>query len=510
MEVVLLESGIAPEDVEQRPYRSYVEECLGILMKHGTDRYGPKRTPLLVSILDVRTRECPRDPKSFAEYHRRGRRNPAGANLLTDQPTIKAMFLLSKATGSDRYARFAHAYMDYYMKNLVDAKGLFWWGWHRYHDVFTEKNVRADGGFHEIHAIHCIAWERLWDVDPEAVRRQIEAIWKWHVIDKKTGEVDRHDSGRRGCDFSMSAGAHLYAFAFLYTKTKDKAWLDRAKLVAGYHWSHRDPRTNLIPDRPNAGRKRFDGSHFVTSIPGLHCHALLKTWRLTGEALFRDYAVAYLEAYAKYGYDDKTGRFWGSLNLDGTPVRGPREAKGYAAHEPRGHLDLWEPYVAGYQYAIYAAQGYACAYRLTRKRAFLTTAERWAHLIQRELPPGASLEESWYAEYSKKYAPHGTYAGKYGRTVSFLIDMYVSTKDRGYLELARKVACEAVSKLYYKGLFRGHPAKPYYEAIDGVGFVLYALLELDAVVRRPEAAATEGTVRIGEAGDAVEVDLDNW
>ena len=36
--------------------------------------------------------------------------------------------------------------------------------------------------------------------------------------------------------------------------------------------------------------------------------------------------------------------------------------------------------------------------------------------------------------------------------------------------------------MYYKGLLRGHPCKPYYESIDGVGYLLVALLQLDQVV----------------------------
>ena len=40
------------------------------------------------------------------------------------------------------------------------------------------------------------------------------------------------------------------------------------------------------------------------------------------------------------------------------------------------------------------------------------------------------------------------------------------------------MADTAIAKLHHKGLFRGHPAKPYYEAIDGVGDLLCALLEL--------------------------------
>jgi hypothetical protein len=49
------------------------------------------------------------------------------------------------------------------------------------------------------------------------------------------------------------------------------------------------------------------------------------------------------------------------------------------------------------------------------------------------------------------------------------------------------VADEAVARLYYRGLLRGHPCKPYYESIDGVGCLLYALVQLDRVVTRSDA-----------------------
>jgi hypothetical protein len=49
-----------------------------------------------------------------------------------------------------------------------------------------------------------------------------------------------------------------------------------------------------------------------------------------------------------------------------------------------------------------------------------------------------------------------------------------------YLKRAEELGREAVEKLYVNGVFKGHPAKPYYQANDGVGFLLYPLLELDA------------------------------
>jgi hypothetical protein len=57
--IPILESGIAPGEVENRRYRDYVAECVDALMKDGTDCYDEKHEPMLVTMIDVRTREYP-------------------------------------------------------------------------------------------------------------------------------------------------------------------------------------------------------------------------------------------------------------------------------------------------------------------------------------------------------------------------------------------------------------------------------------------------------------------
>ena len=480
----ILPSGLTLEDVEKRSYLDYARECIDLLIEHGTDRYGEVHSPMLMNIIDVRTRTCPEEPDVLDEpfrVTRRGRRGPAGGNLYPDQPTIEAMYGLSSATGDGKYAAFADKCVNHTMTKLVDDRGFFWWGWHRHYDAFLDKMTGHSGNFHEIH-VQEIIWPRLWRVDSQAVTREIEAIWQWHVIDKTTGECNRHGDGQPGCDFAMSGGEILQAFAFLYSKTKDRRWLDRARLVADYYWNARHAETNLIPNRPNAGADRFDGSHFDTSITGFHCRSLLAAYELTGQAAFRDYAVAYLKAYGKYGYDRRAKQFWGSLCLDGTPVPGPRVSGGYGQYEPRGHIDMWEPYVAGYENPIYTAAAYAYACKISDDEELRETARRWADGIRAVFPPTQCDQDAWYGPYAKDWAPHGTYAGLYGRTISFFLQLHDVTGEAEYLDFARRVARESLSKLYYRGLIRGHACKPYYEAIDGVGYLLLALLELDAAV----------------------------
>ena len=74
---------------QQIQYAPYVERCVNVLMKHGTDTYGEVHTPLLVSILDVQTRACPEIPEKLDEsfrVSRRGRRNPVRPQVAA--PTV--------------------------------------------------------------------------------------------------------------------------------------------------------------------------------------------------------------------------------------------------------------------------------------------------------------------------------------------------------------------------------------------------------------------------------------
>jgi uncharacterized protein YyaL (SSP411 family) len=386
---------------------------------------------------------------------------------------------MSNRTGDRKYAEAADAYVAYYMDHLVDEKGFLWWGWHRHYDVFTDEMTGHSGNHHEIHAIHDIYWDRLWAVNPDATRREIEACWTWHVVDKDTGEINRHGDGQHGCDFAMSSASFIDAFAFLYAKTGNTVWLDRARLLEAYYHQRRNRETDLFPDRPNAGADRFDGGAFVTSITGCYCRGLLNAWARSKEDRFRDHAADYLVAYGKHAYDANTGKYYGALKLDGTVIPGPRTEGDYAQYEPRGHLDLWEPYVAGYQYALYTAEAFARAYGLTRRPELLTTAERFAAWLERTPPGAIETERTWYSPYTDSAGRHGTYAGKYGRAIFLYLQLYGLTGKTIYLAQAGEIANMAIDKLYVNGLFKGHPAKPYYEAIDGVGFLLQALLDLD-------------------------------
>ncbi len=111
---------------------------------------------------------------------------------------------------------------------------------------------------------------------------------------------------------------------------------------------------------------------------------------------------------------------------------------------------------------------------------------RWAEVIEKNLPlkPGRRWGKEITAALPEVRQTGGSYAEDYGRTISFLVHLHHATNESRYLKLAESVAGEAVDKLYAGGLFKSHPAKPYYEATQGVGILLHSLLELSLLPER--------------------------
>jgi len=487
-------STLLRDSLKSSRYLSLVVEALDTLIRHGTDRYGDVQSDaLLVSVLDVRTKQASDKPAGDAPWRvdRPMRRNPGAADPLHDQALIRTMYAVSRITGEPQYKEFANRYLQYATKNLVaDDDPSFWWGWHRRYDVHEDVKKGHAGSPHEIHSVERVNWKRLYNANPAATRAEIRHIWRKHVVDKQTGEINRHDDGQSGLSFIMSSGAFIEAFAAMYESTREEKWLERATLLANFNARHRS-QAGLLADAPN-DTSRWDGRRSTTTLPGLYARSLLRAYEMCGHKAFREQAVSYLKAWHKHAYDPDAGSFWGSLRLDGSPVKGPRVADGsYSQYEPRGHVDLWQPYVLGYEHPLAAAQSYARAYRVTEDPMLLRAAERWQTLIDAKFPPTSARTGTWYDGYSRAWARHGTYAENYGRVVLFYLDLYAATGRAALLKKARRAAEEAVASLWTDGLFRGHPNKPFYEAVDGVGILMESLVRLVEIQAEKESLSKD-------------------
>jgi len=261
--------------------------------------------------------------------------------------------------------------------------------------------------------------------------------------------------------------------------------------VAGWHWQNRHPITKLIPEAPASARFGYNGRHCMTSEVGPYAAQLLHGYEYTHDSFFRDAAVTYIKAYDHYAWDQSQENYFAMLRLDGRPVTNIDQIGSDERNQwiPLGHVGVWRTTVFPFEFPVVAAESSVYAWELSdddparRDPQLLTIAKRWAKVIEKSLPPhpgNREADQQLIEAMPKVKDTGGTYAENYGRAISFFVHLYRGSRERHYLDVAEGLGHEAVNKLWRNGLFTGHPAKPYYDALDGVGFLLLGLLELDA------------------------------
>jgi len=311
--------------------------------------------------------------------------------------------------------------------------------------------------------------------------------------------------------------------------------------VAGYHWSRRNPKTNLFPSSGGASAartNRWDATDFTTMQSVLAYHLIVAGRRTHSDTLVKR-GRAILDAYAKYGYDAKKGLFYASLKLDGGPVKPDAERPPVTAQDqPVGYLAMWQPHVGWHELPLQMAQAYAWAAETVDRTAYLEPAQRFGRILQkawrdryagypdwpayadamksdpkrlksykqvvskqRYLAPRKRCQEPFshgdekvpdtflpelldaYVKGGYVYqAPFGLFADHYGRLIQFALTMHRLTGQDDWLTLARQVADAALSELWRGRIFVGHVAKTHYYNTDHVGILLHALLQLDAAI----------------------------
>jgi len=102
-------------------------------------------------------------------------------------------------------------------------------------------------------------------------------------------------------------------------------------------------------------------------------------------------------------------------------------------------------------------------HRQTGDRVFEEGIRRWAEIIRCSPPADRA----------------SAYAEQYGRCITFLARVARALGERRYVTLARRLADEAVVRLPENGWFQGSPDSHLYEAVDGIGYLFLALLELE-------------------------------
>lgn len=477
----------------EKSYINYVKSHFDNFLNIGLDTYGREETPMWMSAVDLNTGDYPyheenqKDSSLKAEEKdgvkpegcpvRPGKRvyryidAPRGSSLYWDQPLLVAAFNLSEINDSNFYRNAARAYVKIFLDKCIAKNGIFLWGNHYYYDTFKDQVVwfngdrkpqicdldNEDGHLHEMRPIRP-AWEIFWKVDPLKTERHIKQMAKGHLYNQNTGGFNRHADKEKGCAFLEAGGILVETLCWLYSKTGESKLLETAGSIAGFSWNHRNLETGLLENNPTVDR--WD-KYTVTTEVGFWASCLLRASNLSQQDNFKEMASGAVKAFLNYGFDEKEDKYYGRLKvIDGSPVLKAKTTY----FQPGRYSDIWKEIFPSHDYPMPFAESILSLYKITGDKEYEQAVKNWTKTIRDNIPAKDG---------------HGGYAEHYGRCIHFLIRASRIFDRKDWLELAHELAIESIDFLFTGDMFRGHPGTDCYSAVDGVGFLLLALLCLE-------------------------------
>ncbi len=476
---------------DDRRLQAVVAFADNVLAK-GRDRWSGKNTPLLADGVNV-------DTGQPVEWVFRGKRWVV-SNLASQQNLFRTLTGLSRLTGEPKYRAAAEAATRYHLDHLPDKSGLLFWGGHRFIDLRTLKVV----GEQNSHELKCSYpyYDLLWETDPKAAERIIEAMWNGHVLDWSTLDMNRHGIyGRpmgklwasrfigakpffkgKGLTFINCGSDLVYAGGMLGVYTGDAGSLKWSKRLAEQYVRARDPKTGLgayqfsqiaSGDRakrqlgPEFGERALEGRVLdpgrATTIYGRATIAQLRLAERLGKngAEFVQWARTGMTACARYAYNPRTNTLT-AMFTDGTKLTpdavkrsGYYRAEGFQARPASTMLFL----------------SYALGYRLTGDALLWQTARSIgkAHgLGDLGATPGQAVKIDPQTACSDPLAMLG------------LLEVLRISDDDAYLALARRIGDNIVASRFHSGFFlpSDRHANACFDALEPL-----ALLSLEAHLR---------------------------
>ena len=458
-----------------------VRQFADMVLRHGRDVYGSKRTPLLVDGLHVDTLE----PATW----RKDGETWVLSNLANQQHFFRTLDGLSALTGEPAYRDVAVTATRYGFDHLQDPNGMLYWGGHVAYDLAGERLVMERHN-QELKA-HYPYYQLMWLIDPVATKRMLEASWEGHILDWSNLDMNRH--GRyevaferawqheyaggpvffvgKGLTFCNTGSDLIYAAGLLHHFTGETPPLEWAKRMAhryvetrnqktglgGYQYSRIENDRAAVQFGPEFGERALEGTILdkghATLRYGVFCTAELLLGEILGHAAgqpgedFVRWAADDLAAYARHAYDTESNRFRAMFS-DGTALS-PGDIKRPGYYKRLADFSPWAP-------EPIHLWAYAIAFRLTRDPIHWQMVVRIARgLGLAELDelgaqnnPGNLDEAAGMSVRASQDTAHDD-----PHTLLALLDLHHATGDSSFLELAARVAGNLLNARFQKGFF---------------------------------------------------------
>lgn len=459
----------AGEDMPGENYLTAVRKFADNALEHGRDVYGSKHTPLFVDGVDVDTFEPVRWRVKDEEW--------VLANLASQQNLFRVLDGLSELSGNAEYRQAAVEAVRWGFDNLQHANGLLFWGGHTSYDAAADRVV-SESNQHELKS-HCPYYLLMWQVDPKATRRFIEALWAAHIRDWSNLDFNRHGDYERkvgklweneyvggpvffrskGLTFINTGSDLFHAAAMLHKFDGQEGPLMWANRLAHRYVQTRNPKTGMGGYQfsqyhwPLDLAQRQFGPEFGDRIKAStlldYSHANGKYARghtcqmITGECLgasghdLLTWALEDIEAYARHAYDPADNMLV-SVVTDGTRLS-PSDVKRAGYYGPV-QSPKFRPVAAGAGFF----RTYALAYCLSGKTFFWETARsigRGIGLGDLGLQAGVDPVVDLTSSCSDPAVLIG------------LLELHRKAPHPGYLKLAERIGDNILAQRYVRGLF---------------------------------------------------------
>jgi len=225
------------ESIPDSPFIGVVYAYADTMLEHGRDTYGPKKTDLLLSVLDRKTlsplETRPPTPTGVSRGDPSGASGQpfVGANPQWDQNLLRLLYFLKGLSGEERYPQAADAELKWFLTNTQSpGTGLLPWGEHLSWDVMTDTVLcDGEGSIHRF-SRPWMLWDRCFELAPQQSRRFALGVWNHHVVDRNTGAIcpraafDGNRSHPPG-DCPRQAGFFIRTWAEAFAHTGDEVFL---------------------------------------------------------------------------------------------------------------------------------------------------------------------------------------------------------------------------------------------------------------------------------------------
>lgn len=488
-------------------YLDAVCEFADNVLKYGRDTYGPKHTTLFVDGLNIHTHEpvkwiAPNGDKWIL------------SNLASQQNLFRVLDGLTKITGDPKYRQAAVESIRYAYDNLRSPNGLLYWGGHSAYDAKADRPCGR--GIHELKGFYPY-YELMWEVDPNATKKFIEAFWSAHVMDWSNLDMNRHGpmgkplptpwkyeykggpvffKSTHGTSISASRDL-IYAAAWLTKLSAAEEPLVWGKRLAHRYVETRHPNTGisywcfstslegvsgngssddvirkLVPgtgDFPWSELTNPKGREcclgYFMPTPGISVQRQVFLWQshlLVGEMLdskgkeFKQWALEELTAFGRTSYRKKDNVYVPILT-DGTNL------EGYVVKEngPLGPKGVALESVSLGPSDLWA---YTMGYRVT------TDHFMWE--MARDIALGNDFGDIGATPQDEPELRLGTGCSDPYALLAFL-ELHRGTGNNGFLEMAKRVGDNILAKRFHKGYFVASNKHIYtkFDAVDSLALL---------------------------------------